>query len=487
MHNLAIQSDTVKAILLSTLFCYFFFNHSFAGNEVSDSLLKSSSSHITNDPDRLVGHLVNSYEKNEKFLVRKSEKWIKRLKRYERALQKRIEKNGVDISKQLPQSNNNFYSKIQQQVVSASPVSSSGVYIPQIDSLTVLTDYFHQSVKNGRMQNIPTPGKIKELSGKLKSALNNLQGAASIQQQLNERKAQLRKIAEVSGINKEFRKYQEQYYYYQRQVNEYKSALENPDKAFKKLMSYVRDIPEFKAFLRKNSQLSRLFLPPDPLSGTVSLVPGLQTQSGVQALIGQRFSGADPLGMMQQQTDLAKEQLNELKEKVRKVSGDQNESDMPDFKPNGQKIKSFFRRLEYGMNIQSAKRNNLLPVTTDWAFSLGYKLNDKSTIGIGAAYKMGWGDGFQRIQITNEGIGLRSFVEMKLKGSIWISGGYEQNYWARFGRISQLGAIKWQESGLIGISKKYRLVKKTGNLQLLWDFLNRQTGPALQFRTGFSL
>lgn len=486
MHNLAIQSDTVKAILLSTLFCYFFYNHSFAGSEARDSLQKSNSSHLTHDPDRLFGHLINSYEKSEKLLVQKSEKWIKRLKRQEKTLQKRIEKNGADISKQLPQSSNNFYSKIQQQVVSASPVSSSGVYIPQIDSLTVLTDYFNQVSENGRMQNIPNPEKIKDLSGKLKSALNNLQGAASIQQQLNERKEQLRKIAEASGINKEFRKYQEQYYYYKRQVNEYKRVLENPDKAFKKLMSYVRDIPEFKAFLRKNSQLSRLFLPPDPLSNSASLISGLQTQSGVQALIGQRFSGTNPAGMMQQQTDLAKEKLNELKEKVRKVSGDQNESDMPDFKPNGQKIKSFFRRLEYGMNVQSAKRNNLLPVTTDWAFSVGYKLSDKSTIGIGAAYKMGWGDGFQRIQITNEGIGLRCYVEMKLKGSIWISGGYEQNYWARFGRISQLESVKWQESGLIGISKKYRLVKKTGNLQLLWDFLNRQTGPALQFRTGFS-
>lgn len=486
MHNLAIQSDTVQAILLSILVCCLFCKQSFAASEYRDTLNKSSATLLTHAPDKLFDQLIGSYDRSEKLFIRKSEKWIKRLQRQEKAFLKRV-KESKDLDKLLPQGSNSFYLKIQQHVASGFPDSSSKVYIPQIDSLTVLAAYFNQLSKNGQIQNIPDLGKINGLPSKLKTALENQQKAISIQQQLNQRREQLSRIAETSGINKEFRKYQEQYYYYQRQVNEYKSALENPDKAFKKVMSYARDIPEFKAFLRKNSQLSRLFLSPDPLSNTSSLPIGLQTQSEVQFLIGQRFSGVDPMSMMQQQTDLAKEKLNELKEKIRKVSGNQDKSDMPEFKPNGQKTKSFFKRLELGMNIQSSKRNNLLPITTDWAFSAGYKLNDKSIIGIGVAYKMGWGDGFQRIQITNEGIGLRSFVEMRLKGSIWISGGYEQNYWARFGRISRLESVKWQESGLIGISKKYRLVKKTGNLQLLWDFLNKRSAPALQFRTGFSL
>jgi len=136
----------------------------------------------------------------------------------------------------------------------------------------------------------------------------------------------------------------------------------------------------------------------------------------------------------------------------------------------------------------------MFPITSDLGLSLGYKLNDKSVVGIGASYKMGWGSGWNNIRITHQGIGLRSYVDWKLKGSFWISGGYEQNYKSEIRSIDQLrDQSAWQQSGLIGLSKvvsvKSKLFKKT-KVQLLWDFLSYDhvpRGQPIVFRIGYSI
>jgi hypothetical protein len=114
-------------------------------------------------------------------------------------------------------------------------------------------------------------------------------------------------------------------------------------------------------------------------------------------------------------------------------------------------------------------------------------------MGIGASYKLGWGHGWNHIKFTSEGAGLRSFIDWKLKGGFWISGGYEQNYRTAYNSIYQLRNLNaWQQSGLVGLSKvvnvKSRFFKKT-KLQVLWDFLSYQQVPKTQsviFRIGYS-
>jgi hypothetical protein len=138
-------------------------------------------------------------------------------------------------------------------------------------------------------------------------------------------------------------------------------------------------------------------------------------------------------------------------------------------------------------------------VTSDIGLSVGYKLNDKSVIGIGASYKLGWGQGWNNMHLSSEGLGLRSYVDVKLKGSFFVSGGYEQNYRPSLSDVnipSSLGGgpvgAAWQQSGLVGVSKivnvKSKLFKKT-RLQLLWDFLSYQQLPRTQqliFRIGYN-
>jgi len=48
----------------------------------------------------------------------------------------------------------------------------------------------------------------------------------------------------------------------------------------------------------------------------------------------------------------------------------------------------------------------------------------------------------------------------------------------------------WQKSALAGITKKYKMGKKEGNMQLLYDFLAGQQRPVaqpLKFRIGYGL
>jgi hypothetical protein len=264
-------------------------------------------------------------------------------------------------------------------------------------------------------------------------------------------------------------------------------------------MSYVRELPAFKAFMSKNSQLAKLFPISSAGSGAAATqaFAGLQTRASVQGQLSQLSQGAggiNPQQYMQQQVLSAQQGLNQLKDKINKMGGGEASMEMPSFKPNGQKTKPFWKRIEYGLNIQSQKTNTLLPTTTDFALTAGYKLSDRATIGIGSSYKLGWGNGISHISLSNQGVGLRSFVDMKLKGSIWVTGGYEKNYLPQLGEkmdalaIPNLQSSSWQSSGLIGLTKKYKIGKKTNSFQLLWDFLSYQQVPktqALKFRIGY--
>lgn len=234
--------------------------------------------------------------------------------------------------------------------------------------------------------------------------------------------------------------------------------------------------------------------PNDP--AYLASLAGLQTRSQVNNLIQQQIAGGGPNGLQQfqQQIQSGQSLLNELKDKLGKYGTGNSDDIMPEgFKPNTEKVKSFFKKLEYTATVQSQKATNFFPTTSDLAVSVGYKLNDKSIIGIGGGTKIGLGRGWRDIKVSYEGINLRSFIDWKLKGNLWISGGYEMNYKTAFNSIEQLRSLNaWQRSGLIGLSKtvavKSKFFKKT-KTQLLWDFMSYEQVPRTQpiiFRIGYN-
>jgi hypothetical protein len=366
----------------------------------------------------------------------------------------------------------------------------SGEYNPYLDSLGSSLCFLKQfKVVNDKV-NGPLTG-FNQLETKLQESENI---KAFIAERKNQIKEILSKYSNLpGGLKNEYAKLNKTAYYYSAQVKQYKEMLKDPDKIELKALSLLREIPAFQKFMKENSQLGNLFGVPANYANSESLT-GLQTLDQVQQLIKSRSgNGPNASQMLQQQVQAAEGQLNKFKDKLDKLGGGSGDMEMPDFKPNDQKTKPFLQRLEYSCNLQTTRGNYGFPTTSDLGLSIGYKLNNKSTIGIGASYKSGWGRDIQHIHITAEGMGLRSFFEYKLKKSFYASGGFEYNYQQIIYSLRQLeNENGWQKSGLIGISKvvdvKSKIFKKT-KLQLLWDFLSYsqpiRTDP-VKFRVGYN-
>ena len=436
-----------------------------------------------------VAAIQKKYDHLSDGLSRSAQRSLSRFEKLEQKLKRKLAKKDSAAAKKLFEGSDQQYRQLEQKLKSgdsSSTAANLNTYLPGLDSLKTSLRFLDQPGQ--QLKNI-TGGELSKATAAVNQAGKNLQDAVNVQKFLKERRQQLKTQLEQMGLVKDLKKLNKEIYYYQQQLNEYKDLLNHPDKLAQQVVSRLRDLPAFKDFMSRNSELSQLFRMPGNANTPASLA-GLQTRASVQQQLTQQLgSNANPQQYLQQQVQQAQGELNKLKDKVNQLGGGSSDMEIPDFKPNNQKTKSFWKRLEYGANIQSQKPNGLMPVTSDIALTVGYKLNDKSTIGIGASYKLGWGKDISHIRFSSQGLGLRSYLDVKLKGSIWISGGYEYNYQQEFSRLDQLRDLNaWQKSGLIGLSKKYKLGKKNGNLQLLWDFLSYSQVPRtqpLKFRVGY--
>lgn len=372
-------------------------------------------------------------------------------------------------------------------------------YIAGLDSLKTSLQFLNrQNEMTGGFQ--AEQQRLSNSLGKIAGLEKQLYRSEELKKFLGQRKTYLKDQLLKFGLLKELREINKQTYYYTQQVSEYKEMLNNPKKIEKKLFELLSKTKVFRDFMAKNSMLAGLFPAfggntTDPVAFQ-NAMPGLQTREQITGLIQGRIAagGPDARTAFQQNLQDAQAQVMQLKNKLIQAGKGSSDAEMPEgFKPNNQKTKTFLQRLEYGANVQTQKATSYFPVTSDIALSVGYKLNDKSIIGIGASFKLGFGRSWDHIKFTSQGIGLRSFVDWKLKGSFYISGGYEQNYRNTINNLSQLQSHSgWQQSGLIGISKsiplKTKFFKKT-SAKLLWDFLSYRQVPRAQpvvFRIGYS-
>ncbi|MBL7722745.1 MAG: hypothetical protein JNK27_01285 [Chitinophagaceae bacterium] len=430
----------------------------------------------------------------EEKLDKKSEKALEQMQKQEAKLRSKLEKIDSIAAKNVFAGGENKYKELAQKLKD----NRLRQYIPQIDSLSTSLKFLEANPQF-LSQAKEVKEKLKEAMSKMEALKGQLQKAEDIKQFLKERKQYLKEQLSKFGFAKELKKINKQVYYYAQQLNEYKEVLKDPKKAEQKALELLSKTKLFKDFMRKNSMLASLFRMPTDAnepSGQASLA-GLQTRAQVNNLIQTQIAAGGPNAQVQFQQNLqaAQSQLNELKDKIVNAGRGSSNAEMPEgFKPNNQKTKSFLKRIELGTNIQSQKSTGFLPVTCDIGVSAGYKLNDKSIVGIGASYKMGWGRNIQHIRISHQGISARSFIDWKLKGSLWVSGGFEMNYRSEFRNFNVLQNYSaWQQSGLIGISKtvpvKSKFFKKT-SLKLLWDFLSYQQVPRTQpvvFRIGYNI
>ena len=457
--------------------------------------------------DKSLHLLQKRYDKLNSSVQKQSQKMLSRMQKKEDKLARELRRKDSMKAANLFGESNGKYDELKAKL--KLPLDSTKAfplkeYLPGVDSMQTAMNFLKSQNINLTTDKLQA---ITKASSKLQGLQDKLQTASDVETFIKERERHLKEQLQNSGLAKQLKSINKEAFYYSQRLREYKEALKSPEKIEQKVLGAVRQSHLFQSFMQKHSYLAKLFPTPDNY-GTSAALAGLQTRASVQQNLQQRFgiSSFDATSSatsattggsnnyLQQQMSAAQTQLSSLKDKMSKlgINGGSSDMMMPDFKPNSQHTKSFLQRIEYGMNLQSEKSHSIVPTTSDVAFTAGYKINDKSTLGIGASYKMGWGNqGIKHIKMSSEGVGLRSYIDIKAKGSFWLSGGYEMNYMQFFQKYEQLNDLSaWQRSGLIGITKKYKVGKRENNIQLLWDFLSYQQiprTPALKFRVGFEL
>jgi len=440
----------------------------------------SSAEKAIHFPSRLLGKLQAKTANLDQQVTKQTTCYLQKIQRSEEKMRKRLFAVDSNAAKQLFDGSAQQYAALAQKIqkdTGGPNTRLNGTYMPYLDSLQGAFGFLQ---KNG----VPgISGQFQTLQAKMADAD---QAKAFVQQRKQQIAHYISQHANVQGLlGKQYAGLNKDVYYYSQQLRQYKEMWNYPDQLEQKALSVLNKLPAFQTFMKNNSQLAGLFHLPDNY-GSPEALAGLQTRDRVAGQIQSQVAAGGPDGAAALQSNLqsAQSQLDGYKDKLSKLGQGNGDMDMPDFKPNDQHTKTFLQRLEYGANFQTTHNNYYFPTMTDLGLSLGYRLGHSNVVGIGASYKIGWGNGIQHVALSSQGVGLRSFLEIKIKASFSASGGFEYNYATPFSSYQDLRVIDhWTRSGLVGISKtvsmKSRVFKKT-KLQLLWDFLSYQQVPKTQ-------
>jgi hypothetical protein len=460
----------------------------------------SSIQKIRDFPNRLFYKIRTRACRLDNQLDKQTEKYLSRLAHKEARLKKKLYAYDSSAAEQLfASSPEQQYAQLAQKLKSdsAGALRSMGPeYLPYADSLNGMLGFLKSNPQllNGT---IVLPDNLQQTFNQYRQLTSKLQDADMIKQFIQSRKAQIQAcLAKYSnlpgGFSSIVQSYNKEIYYYSEQVRQYRAMLNDPDKMMQTALALLNKLPAFSQFMASHSFLAGLFNVPSNYA-TVQGMEGLQSRDQVMTLIQNQIGqgGSNGSSFLQQSLQSASQDINKLHDKLSALGGGSGDINMPNFKPNNQKTKPFLKRLELGTNFQTAHTNYYFPTTTDIGLSVGYKISDKTTIGIGLSYKNGWGRDFRHINMSSQGASLRTYADLKAKKSFYLSGGFECNYQPIPGIY--LGTLSsWSKSGLIGMSKivsmKTKVFKNT-KLSLLWDFLSYEQVPRTQpfvFRVGYS-
>jgi hypothetical protein len=470
-------------------------------NRVTAQSVDSLSGKVLNFPARLLGRIGTRTERLNREFSKQSEKMLREMSRQESRLQKKLARVDPAAAQSLFSGSAEKYAALVRQIGSDSSLrgrSLGGVYAPYLDSLQGSVAFLHQ---HPQLLSGPSANQLQALKGvntRLQALQAKMIDADQAKAYVQQRKQQIAQyIARHTNyqqmLGPAYQGLNKQAYYYSQQLREYKEIWNDPDKMTRHALALLDRLPAFQTFMKDHSMLAGLFHIPAGY-GTPQGLEGLQTRDQVAQQIQGQVSAGGPAGAAALQSNLqsAESQLDGYKNKLGALGAGNGDLDMPNFKPNDQKTKTIWRRLEYGANFQTTRNNYLFPTVTDFGLSLGYRLGHDNVAGVGASYKLGWGNGIRHIAFSSQGVGLRSFLQIKIKGSFSATGGFEYNYTTPFSSYQQLKQLQyWTKSGLLGVTKtvsvKSRVFRKT-TLSLLWDFLSYQAVPKTQpvlFRVGY--
>ncbi|MEO5890617.1 MAG: hypothetical protein ABIQ31_10210 [Ferruginibacter sp.] len=449
---------------------------------------------LNNELQRIPGKYFDGLEKKAKQYIRnidcKTENTLVKLSRWENKIRAILKRVNPEATSLLFSEGRPTFTTVLQEIRNGASFAGQypAGYNKYLDDVTTRLKYL--------------AGQDSNLTKKATTLVNDLDvlaagevKAEAIQQFIETRRKELVEQALRSvGKNRYLSKIDKETYYYSASLKNYREIFSDPTKTEEIIAALLGKIPAFKKFAKQHSLLSGLF-DISPQNGRLD--PGLQTRVGVEQLIKGRLAETvgQASGAMNKNLQSAQAQLINIKSRLKE--GGTN-SELPGFKPNDQKTKTFGQRIEYTASIRFAKSQHWLPQGTDIAFGVGYRLNDRSLVGFGASYLLGIGN-IGNIHLSTQGLGIRTYADWKLKKQFFITGGLEINYLTMKSLHQQLPATRgfypsgiWQKAALIGIMKKMNI--RTGwftstNVQVLCDLFSRRhvlvSQPVL-FRMGYN-
>jgi hypothetical protein len=378
----------------------------------------------------------------------------------------------------------------QASSVIRNPAKTNSKYLSLIDSalgiLNFSKKYANLTEGNARLSKISeaigNTEILQEQFNKSDMLLSHLKESSSL---ITDKLKELKLPVDIKRMTNSISKYNQH-------INEYVNLLNNRKKIEQKILHAAANTKLFKDFMSRNSILSSLFRMPDGEADQDTKVPeGLQTRESVSAGINEK------LGRLVKHTSTSAQNefeggRSKLAEERSKYLFDMtlsgNSAGISSESTSSSKV-PLKKRFTFDLNFQTHRES---VITTDLGLAVGYKLNQRSTLGIGAAYKLGLGKSIEHLSLSHQGVSVRSYIDWKVKNGISITGGYEMNLIDAIRKIDQLkDRSAWQQSGLVGLTKTIVNgpgILKSTKLQILWDFLSYQQIPRAQplvFRIGY--
>lgn len=482
-------SKTIFLIVLSSLcLCH----SGFTQERHSDSLLNI----IEQIPNKYYQIISTKATRYSKRVVNKTKTTLRKLSIWECKVKKLLDKVNPKISQELFANGRmtfqKMYDNYNQSYTKATslPIQLKS-YDKYRDELTTgikfINKYRVYKDSGSSTQLVNAETSIQKMNS---ISINQLE----IESQINKRKKEIIKLLKGNVRNVILKRLNKESYYYSETIKNYREILSDSKKMESLVASVLKRIPEFNSFFSSASLQSALFRTgQNPVD--LSNVGTLQTRVSVDQLLSQNPLTGNQINISQFLNQRASKQINlinELKQKAAIGSSTNNETASEGkFKPNTQRSKLFRQRILYDYNLQWERQNQIYPTTAAIGLSMGYKLNDLSSFGVGFDYRGGIGS-INKLSFSHQGIALRVFADYKFIRSFALYSGAD---WVRNQTASntKLNPTQWQLNGSIGLKKQITKAgksKRKGYVILTYDWYQSNPVPQatrFKIRYGFNL
>lgn len=193
-----------------------------------------------------ISSVTAQYSSLNKGLDNKTAIYLNKIQKEQAKLLKKLASKDSNVAKALQQKFTSDLTKMQaklQDAANPKQLNKLKEYLPGFDTAKSTLSFLEKN-------NINNPALAAELA-KGKQALqlfeNKMQAANEIKKQLQQQRDLLKKEFEKLGMVKELKSLNKQVYYYQQQLNEYKSYLKDKKKAQQKALSIIRNTRLYKS------------------------------------------------------------------------------------------------------------------------------------------------------------------------------------------------------------------------------------------------